>query len=209
LSDQYLSTAGLAVKNQFSNISNRNMGLRDVIILIPISCSYYAVYSHGKTPDYIVPEKHNVLTAEQVHEVNRTILNNSYRKCVGYNEAFLRESMESFVYRSPSGVRMVYDSGAVAGATLKKEVFFYPEERQVWDFLAGMKMLKFEGMGRNDLCACGSGKKFKKCCLYYYSRASSAILDIKNKIDVRSYAVHPTATVERGINEFFVPGTSH
>lgn len=24
---------------------------------------------------------------------------------------------------------------------------------------------KFFGVGRNDLCPCGSGKKFKRCCL--------------------------------------------
>ena len=25
--------------------------------------------------------------------------------------------------------------------------------------------LKYTGIGRNELCPCGSGKKFKKCCI--------------------------------------------
>ena len=25
--------------------------------------------------------------------------------------------------------------------------------------------IKFSKLGRNDKCACGSGKKFKKCCI--------------------------------------------
>jgi hypothetical protein len=28
---------------------------------------------------------------------------------------------------------------------------------------------KFQGIGRNDLCGCGSGKKYKKCCLKTHS----------------------------------------
>ena len=27
------------------------------------------------------------------------------------------------------------------------------------------KWLKFRDLGRNDKCACGSGKKYKKCCI--------------------------------------------
>tara|TARA_Y100000310_G_C20170400_1_gene573399 strand:+ start:367 stop:603 length:237 start_codon:yes stop_codon:yes gene_type:complete len=26
---------------------------------------------------------------------------------------------------------------------------------------------KFEKLGRNDKCACGSGKKYKKCCINF------------------------------------------
>ena len=34
---------------------------------------------------------------------------------------------------------------------------------------------KFEKLGRNDKCACGSGKKYKKCCINFDWRK-----DIKN-----------------------------
>jgi len=27
------------------------------------------------------------------------------------------------------------------------------------------ELLKFKGVQRNDTCPCGSGKKYKKCCL--------------------------------------------
>ena len=32
-----------------------------------------------------------------------------------------------------------------------------------------MKQLEYKKkIGRNDLCPCGSGRKYKKCCLRYY-----------------------------------------
>jgi hypothetical protein len=43
----------------------------------------------------------------------------------------------------------------------------FPSERQVKcgvRFVHGDKLLE-EKLGRNDLCPCGSGKRFKKCCL--------------------------------------------
>jgi len=39
-----------------------------------------------------------------------------------------------------------------------EEKFFIPIEPTV-------KQLKRGKVGRNDYCPCGSGKKFKKCCL--------------------------------------------
>jgi len=43
----------------------------------------------------------------------------------------------------------------------------FPSEQQVKRGLRivhGEKLLE-EKLGRNDLCPCGSGKRFKKCCL--------------------------------------------
>ena len=34
---------------------------------------------------------------------------------------------------------------------------------------------KFENLGRNDKCACESGKKYKKCCIYFNLKK-----DVKN-----------------------------
>src|SRR5699024_4615693 len=53
LSDQYISTVALSIKSRFINITNRNMGLKDVMILIPISSKYYFVFYHGKKPYFI------------------------------------------------------------------------------------------------------------------------------------------------------------
>ena len=41
LSDQYISTCSLKPKSRFINASNRNIGLRDTAILIPITSKYY------------------------------------------------------------------------------------------------------------------------------------------------------------------------
>ena len=43
----------------------------------------------------------------------------------------------------------------------------FPSETQVKRgvrVVGGVKLLE-EKLGRNDLCPCGSGKRFKRCCL--------------------------------------------
>ncbi|WP_145311607.1 SEC-C metal-binding domain-containing protein [Gimesia fumaroli] len=43
----------------------------------------------------------------------------------------------------------------------------FPSETQVkrgTRIVHGVKLLE-EKLGRNDLCPCGSGRRFKKCCL--------------------------------------------
>jgi uncharacterized protein YecA (UPF0149 family) len=43
----------------------------------------------------------------------------------------------------------------------------YPSERRVKagvQIVHGNKLLE-EKLGRNDLCPCGSGQRFKRCCL--------------------------------------------
>jgi hypothetical protein len=40
-----------------------------------------------------------------------------------------------------------------------------PAERLVWGPSAGPAANPYKDVGRNDPCPCGSGKKFKKCCL--------------------------------------------
>jgi len=73
LSDQYLSTTALSIKNRFFYISNRHMGLKNTMILIPLSKNYYAVYYHGDVPSYIFPNTINVLNDSQVSDINRVI----------------------------------------------------------------------------------------------------------------------------------------
>jgi uncharacterized protein YecA (UPF0149 family) len=38
----------------------------------------------------------------------------------------------------------------------------FPSEAQV---KRGVRIVHGDKLGRNDLCPCGSGKRFKKCCL--------------------------------------------
>lgn len=47
LSDQYLSTVALGIKNRFFPISNRHIGLKNVLLLIPISCSITSLITMG------------------------------------------------------------------------------------------------------------------------------------------------------------------
>ena len=41
----------------------------------------------------------------------------------------------------------------------KKQMFTKDEIRILKE-----ERLKFKDVGRNDICLCGSGKKYKKCC---------------------------------------------
>jgi len=40
-----------------------------------------------------------------------------------------------------------------------------PDERMLWAPSEGPAVNPYKGVGRNDPCPCGSGKKFKKCCI--------------------------------------------
>jgi hypothetical protein len=40
-----------------------------------------------------------------------------------------------------------------------------PHDRVLWSPREGPAVNPYKGVGRNDPCPCGSGKKFKKCCL--------------------------------------------
>jgi uncharacterized protein YecA (UPF0149 family) len=54
--------------------------------------------------------------------------------------------------------RTIYNCGAlrVEDKEYMKEMDYYPTPTQ-----------RANGrVGRNDICPCGSGKKFKKCCLF-------------------------------------------
>ncbi|MCH2175277.1 MAG: UPF0149 family protein [Lentisphaeria bacterium] len=49
--------------------------------------------------------------------------------------------------------------------SLSNEQKYSPE---VASFLQNVKEQGIESIGRNDLCPCGSGKKFKKCCMNHF-----------------------------------------
>jgi uncharacterized protein YecA (UPF0149 family) len=56
---------------------------------------------------------------------------------------------------------------ALSFETMSKRRLGFPSETQVKRgerIVHGEKMLE-EKLGRNDLCPCGSGRLFKKCCL--------------------------------------------
>ncbi|PAD70646.1 hypothetical protein CHH83_02250 [Bacillus sp. 7586-K] len=201
MSDQYVSTASLNIKGRFSNISNRHIGLKDVIIMIPLSSEFYVIYSNGKTPSYIKENTINILTEDQIKEINKVIFNNSYKKAVGLNKSMLEEGLSSFRFESPSRAIMVYESGMKTGALNKKEVFFYQEDIEQWEYFTKIKHTINMGTKRNELCKCGSGKKFKKCCSDKFHRNFKIVSDMYNRHYKEIYA-NPYHIIEKSLEEY-------
>ena len=200
LSDQYLSTVALAIKNRFFNVSNRHMGMRDMMILIPLSGRYYTVFYDGCIPSYLSSNKVNALTQVQVDEINEVIINNSYTKCISNNQEALERALTKFEYQSPSAT-IAGGNGTHMGATLKKEVFLYDVDKKAWDLFTGNDWVYYTALDRNDRCACGSGKKFKKCCSEYIEICIRMYADIEH--DRGNYKINDNAIGEKGIAEFY------
>lgn len=204
LSDQYISTASLNVKGRFLNLSNRHLGMKNVLFLIPLSSEYYIVYSNGKTPEYIKANKLNLLTEQEETEINQVIINNSYTKCIGYHEQPVKEALKSFKYYSPVGTIAQYENGGKFSATVKKEIFFHEEDKKLWDFFINHRYSNFINVNitRNQNCLCNSGLKFKKCCMSNYN-SSMRILDNMHYQRYEDIFINPDVIIERGINEFY------
>ncbi|MFD2614158.1 DUF4238 domain-containing protein [Paenibacillus gansuensis] len=203
ISDQYISTVALRIKSRFGNVSNRHLGMKDVMILVPFSSQYYVVFYNGRKPDYIQPKTLNLLTGEEVLDINKVIINNSYKKCVGREKNALIEALSYFEWSSPSSVYIGHHSGRVSGSTLKKEIFFYERDKKAWElFTDPMHFSQYNDLGRNDPCGCNSGKKFKLCCYVEYEEVKRIWRTIKDKNLALNVSVHPTAQVEQSIFSF-------
>ena len=59
-------------------------------------------------------------------------------------------------------------------------------------------------IGRNELCPCGSGKKYKKCCISKYEKAARILQDIYNQKNV-DYTIPGARVVEDSILEYEGP----
>lgn len=92
------------------------------------------------------------------------------------------------------------------GATLKKEVFYYEEDQKTWDLFTSHQFNNYKDLGRNVLCKCGSGLKFKKCCYENYIGANRMMDDIAN--ERADYGLVSKAHLEKGIGEFYSKGNS-
>lgn len=202
LGDQYVSTAALSIKGQYSNISNRHLGLKDVLMLIPLSSKYYIVYSNGNTPNFIENNKVNILSSDQVCQINKTIMSNSYVKCIGQRKTPLEISIENFKYASPSRSIVAYKSGVKTAALNKKEVFFYEDDIEQWNFLREIKHVINNETKRNDFCKCGSGKKYKKCCLNKSERNYAIVANMYKKDHHINIKVHPDSYIEKALEEY-------
>ena len=205
LSDQFLSTAALSIKGMFINASNRNIGLKDIVVLIPVSSEYYLVYYDGKVPFNIVKQEFNELTKEQINVVNNVIINNSYKKTIGYKREPLELALQQFIYKSPVGTIAGWNSGSSYRATLKKEVFFTNDIDELWDIFKGPQWSKhFKKIERNDTCFCESGKKLKNCCIEKVALLRDTMRTALSVRDGNRHliTVHPNAIVEKAVVEF-------
>lgn len=206
LSDQFISTAALKIKGRFTNISNRHMGIRDTLILIPISSSYYVIFWHTDDHFFAKENSINILDSEQIKMINQTIIDNSYVKCISAKRENLENVLNNCNTDSPSQVFMGSRSGYISGAIRKKEVFYYDNDRKAYKFLCfdiNFNLQKYIKSKRNDICPCGSKKKYKKCHQDIYKRIEIPIRNIISKSNTKhSHRIPNATTVELPIDEW-------
>lgn len=189
LSDQYISTASLNCKGMIANFSNRTIGFSDCLILIPLSSKYYVAYYNGNFPlsKPINPNKIYDLTETDLLNLNKVIIRNSYKKCIAMHQDDLGAVKE---YKTSIcgtiGTIMGYSNGAYRSYTVKKEVFYRDIDQDIYEHfityygsMVHFKEINHREIGRNDLCLCGSNKKFKKCCIEKYKQSKHIYDTIK------------------------------
>lgn len=177
--------------------------MKQVILLIPISKNYYSVFYHGKSPLYIRDDKVNVLNSEQLDQLNKVIINNSYLKSVSFDKDSLDSALTEFEFQSPVTFVAGYKSGATSGAVKKKEIFYYKEDEKIMQSFESTRWLKYKSLDRNSNCLCGSQKKFKKCHMNEYSECKRMMDHIENNEDSRIYYVSEKSTIEQPIDEWY------
>lgn len=205
LSDQFISTSALKIKTQFSNLSNRHIGLNETIILIPISSSFYIVYWNTKNSFFIKKDEINTLDEDGIKLINNTIINNSYIKCVGKKKERIEEVLNNYKWASPTNFYAGGNqTGYFMGSTKKKEIFFFVEERKAYELLEFMTIMMYKGLGRNDPCACNSGKKFKKCHEDAYNRIQTIMLTFgkSQRENMRDFLIYGIPIIEKPIDEW-------
>jgi len=144
--------------------------------LIPISSSYYIIYWNSDRGFDFKEDAINSLDGTNVKLVNKAIINNSYIKCVGKKKERLEDVLDDYVMAFPSQIYAGGNpSGYFCGAIKKKEVFFYEDDKAAWELLEFGMFTRYKELGRNDLCACGSKNKFKKCHLDAYNKIKKVI----------------------------------
>jgi hypothetical protein len=179
LSDQYISTASLKIKHNFTNISNRNIGLMETIVLIPLSSSYYVAYWNSSQSRFFQENAVNQLDKSKLELINKAIINNSYIKAIAYSKDCLENAKIYYKNLQPTTVLMGYEDGSTVGAVRKKEVFFYEiDEKAFTEFELGT-IAKYLNLNRNDPCPCNSGKKYKRCHLKLVERLDTPLTEMK------------------------------
>lgn len=172
LCDQYLASCSMKYKGMYSNISNRDIGIRDTIILFPLNCYFYVIFYDNEISNFnLVEDEINYLNEEQVKQINNIIYSNAYQKIVSSkkdNLINLEKQNSSF---GDVTAMIVYKNGHNMTHRVKSEIFFTKEQVEFYKYYQTLKWGKriYKKYQVNSKCPCGSNIKYKKCC--------------KNKID--------------------------
>lgn len=210
ISDQFISTVALGYKNMFANSSNRAIGMKETMILFPLSSEFYLALFHGNAPNFISENEICSLSDDEVMEINKVIFHNAYTKCAGRNNVILDDLLRR-TYPS-SDVRQAfikYSNGVMENYTNKKEIFWYKDDEDIDINRLGyyqefLRLKKQYGKGkiRNILCPCNSGKKFKHCCLEKYLKAYQSVIETQQR-PAPDYRINSNCMAEMPINEFW------
>lgn len=211
LSDQYISTASLDCKGKIANYSNRTIGFVNCLIMLPISSKYYVLFYNGRlTLNAFLSEKDLVeISNEDLFLLNKAILRNSYKKCIAMHEQDFND-ITSFKSDcdGTTGVLVRYNNGLFSEYALKKEVFLYDADLDIFNkhlqYVSELQQFKknhLRDISRNDLCLCGSGKKYKKCCIDKYQK--SLLIYQRLKLNDSSWMCTPSECVEFPIHSFW------
>jgi len=199
LSDQYISTCSLKPKCRFTNVSNRNIGLKDTAILIPISSKYYAFLYNRSNDLNLKGNIINRLSKEETTIINTAIYNNSYYKVAFKNKDDLKninKQKDSII--SPMTCIAMFSNNTSVGTVTKKEVFLLKKYKEAYNLFESCKFINDLNTQRNALCPCGSNKKFKHCCIDKYSIVKEMYNNLKIN-NQSNYRISNILTLERGI----------
>lgn len=181
LCDQFISTASNHFNGMFSNISNRDIGVKGSIILLPVSINYYFLL-YDKTMSNLInkkPNSINILSEQETEKINNIIYNNAAEKvCTLKNKKYTFENVNSY---GDESVYMVYSNFSSQGYIKKKEIFYSEEEQDLYETFSDLEWGNYTKLGRNEKCFCGSNKKFKKCCYEKVERCKLIMNNIKNE----------------------------
>lgn len=187
LCDQFISTASNHFNGLFTNISNRDIGVKGSIILLPISIDYYfLLYDKTMKDDISMKlDEINYLSDAETDKINNIIYNNATEKvCSAKNSSYNFVNVNSYGDETTYTVFKNYNT---KGFKKKKEIFYSDFEQEVYTTFMEMNWGNYMNLGRNEICYCGSNKKFKKCCINKIDRCKSIYNSIKcNKLNEQS-----------------------
>lgn len=167
LCDQYLATCSMKYKGMFTNISSRDIGVKDTMIFIPLNHYYYFVFYDNDTDELKLSEdKINCLDEEQVRKINNVIYSNAYKKVVSSNAENIKLLEKQNTSLGDATAMMVYKDGHSVSHRVKSEIFLTNEQVEFYKYYKKLTWGKpiYKKYPVNSKCPCGSDKKYKKCC---------------------------------------------